>query len=414
MSNERMNKELSEQVNTIERALGECMIETASTVLRVWLNELGEQNPYEEALQSICSKYHKLFTQWLNIDNPESETELDKLTGDMYQLADAVYADIRLKRGLSPQMHGFNPQSPSSILNYFQNCIRLSEQDLQWLEEAMRDERQAGSALLAITALTRNLRECFSQDAFQTLIEGMQSEAEVVADHCIMHVLTLLIHYDVRIDFFPQLQDAFANTVEAMGDQGDHIFEVLCAFVQFSQKSFLEDYASGVVPLDWLPETLQKLVEATGIQNSDIKTFYSWVPKDEQEYMSELVNNLPSTWLFDVLVSGNAMREKTLVLNALQSGYRDYMWAHPDIAEQVYRNVLRGGSEQALDYINYAHCLLIRGDRMMAFENYKLARQACGSLRAFYDLFRPDRRSLVDCGVPLDYVYAIEDNLVNG
>ena len=64
--------------------------------------------------------------------------------------------------------------------------------------------------------------------------------------------------------------------------------------------------------------------------------------------------------------------------------------------------------------MNYAHCLLLKGDRMMAFENYKQARQECGSLRAFYDLFRPDRRALVDHGVPIDFVSFIEDNLVKG
>ena len=37
-----MANELADQLNTIERSLGECMIETASTVIRMWLNELGE------------------------------------------------------------------------------------------------------------------------------------------------------------------------------------------------------------------------------------------------------------------------------------------------------------------------------------------------------------------------------------
>lgn len=409
-----MNKELSDQVNTIERALGECMIETASAVIRIWLNELGDNNPYEEALHSIRTKYKAMFIQWLNIDNPESEAELNKMTGDMYLLADAVYADIRLKRGLSPQMHGFNRESPQSVLTYFENCIRLTDADLQWLEEAIRDEQQTGTAIMAVTALTRNLRECFSLDAFLTLIEGMKSEEEIVAGHCVMHVLSLLIHYDVRIDFFPQLQDAFVNTVESMGDQGEHVFSMLCAMVQYSNQTLLEDYAKGAVAFKRLPEILQKLVQSTGISDTDFKTFYTMVPKEEKEYMAELVNNLPGTWLFEVLVSGNTDREKTLVKKALQCGYRDYMWAHPDVAEQFYRNVLRGGSEKAEDYINYAHCLLLKGDRMMAFENYRLARQACGSLRAFYELFRPDRRALVDGGIPLDYVYAIEDNLVNG
>ena len=409
-----MNKELSDQVNTIERALGECMIETAAVVLRTWLNELGENNPYEEALRTIRAKYEGMFTRWLSVDDPETEGDLDKLTGDMYQLSDAVYAAIRLKRGLSPQMHGFNPESPQSIVTYFQNCIQLSPEDLDWVKEMIADEKQSGQALLAISALTQNLRECFSMDAFITLIEGMNAADETVADFCGHNVLTLLIHYDVRIDFFPQIQDAFTNVIASMDDMGEHVFEMLCTLVSMSRSNFLSDFANGLAAYKWLPESMQKLVKTVGIPEDDYKTFSQWAPKEEEEYMAELVKNLPNTWLYEVLVNGAPGRENSLTYVGVKSGYRDYMWAHPEIAEQVYRDVLRQGSQKPIDFINYAHCLLLKGDRMMAFENYKLARQECGSLRAFYDLFRPDRRALVEHGVPLDCVYAIEDNLVNG
>lgn len=410
---EDKTKELGSQVNTIERALGECMIETASAVVRVWLNELGEGNRYEQALLSIRKRYQDLFTRWLNIDDPEAEKELDKLTGEMYQLADAVYADIRLKRGLSPQMHGFNPQAVSSVMNYFQNCIQLQPEDLQWLEEAMRDPKQTSAALIAITSLTRNLRECFSEDAILSLMEGVDSEVEVVANHCMANILSLLIHYDVRIDFFPNIQDAFESKMAMMDDDGNKAFEVLCTLVEYSKKSLLEDYATGMLPLNWLPESMQKLVQASGIMN-DIGTLYSWVPKAEVEYMTELVNNLPGTWIYQIVVGSNTEKENYLVQLATRCGYRDYMWMQPHMAGIVYRDKLREGAEQAIDYLNYAHCLLMQGDRMMAFENYRLARQASGSLKDFYALFRPDRRALVDHGVPIDFVYFIEDNLVKG
>ena len=408
-----MANELADQVNTIERSLGECMIETASTVIRMWLNELGDNNPYEEALQTIRKTYHDLFVTWLNVDDPKAEKALNKVTGDAYQLADAVYADIRLKRGLSPQMHGFSRQSPDSILHYFENCIQLQPEDLEWLHDAMNSEEQASSALIAIMALTRNLRECFSIDAFITLIEGMTSQNEVVADLCTTNVITLLIHYDIRIDFFPQIQDAFLNALTAIGDQGDHVFEVLCAFVDCSKKAWLEDFAMGMVPFSWMPPEVQKLVEMANMRDS-VDLLQEWAPKEETKYMEELVNNLPDTWLYEVLVSGNEAKENTLAFVGLQCGYRDMMWNHPELGERVYRDLLRKGSDKPQDYVNYAHCLLLKGDRMMAYENYKQARQLCGSLRDFYDLFRPDRRALVEHGVPLDYVYALEDNLVVG
>lgn len=407
-----MALELTDQVNTIERALGECMVETASVVLRTWLNELGENNPYEDALLAIRKRYQELFTQWLNIDDPNAEAVLNKLTGDAYQLADAVYVDLRLKRGLSPHMHGFSPDSPQSIVNYFQNCIQFRQEDFDWLRDIMMNEEQASVALLAVSSLAKNLRECFCIDAFLTLIEGINAVNEVVADQCITNVLSLLIHYDVRIDFFPQIQDAFTNAVGSMDDLGDHFFEVLCAFVTMSTKNWLEDYAKGYENFDWLPDSIQKLIKAVDLK--DNKIFLDWVPKEEKDYMSELVNNLPNTWLYEVMVSGNPSRENALAFVGVQSGYRDYMWNHPDVAEQVYRDVLRKGTNNPMDYINYAHCMLLKGDRMMAYENYKQARQLSGSLKDFYGLFRPDRRALVEHGVPLDYVYALEDNLVNG
>jgi hypothetical protein len=48
---------------------------------------------------------------------------------------------------------------------------------------------------------------------------------------------------------------------------------------------------------------------------------------------------------------------------------------------------------------------------MMAFENYREARNMCKTAKEFYALFRPDRRHLVDRGIPVEYVYMIEDQL---
>ena len=49
---------------------------------------------------------------------------------------------------------------------------------------------------------------------------------------------------------------------------------------------------------------------------------------------------------------------------------------------------------------------------MMAFENYLEAKRLCKGTRAFFDLFRPDRKILVDKGVPLEQVYLMEDHLL--
>ena len=408
-----MAQGLDEQINTVERALGECMIEHALAVVRVWLNELGENNPFEDAFRSIETQYEKVFQIWLNSDDEENEAKLNKLTGDAYQLVDAVYVEIRLKRGLSPQMHGFNSESPQSLIQYFSSCIKMQQKDYEWLRKAMRDANKVGMALVAITALVRNLRECFSIEGILTLIEGFEAENDIVADQCLANVITLLIHYDIRMDFFPQIQDAFVAELTDMGDNLNHVFDVLCAIIKSSRRDWLESYAVGEMALSDLPNELQKLVEATGIQN-DIKTFYSWVPKSESEYMAGLVQIFPQTWLYEVLIKGNTEYEKNLTYTYLSIGNRDLMWDFPEVGEQWYVNVLRRGSDQPMDYINYGHCLMLKGDRMMAYEAYRQARQMCKSAKDFLALFRPDRRNLVERGVLLEHVYLIEDRMLVG
>jgi len=50
----------------------------------------------------------------------------------------------------------------------------------------------------------------------------------------------------------------------------------------------------------------------------------------------------------------------------------------------------------------------------MAYESYRQARAMCKSPKEFFALFRPDRRELVEHGVPVEQVYLIEDQLLKG
>lgn len=406
-----MAQSLDEQIGTIERALGESMIEHAMAIVRVWLNELGENNPYEEAYNSIQTQYRNLFTKWLNIDDPHAADELAVLTGDAYQLVDAVYAALRLKRGLSPDMHSFNAEAPQSVMHYFAHNVRLRPEDLEWLHEVLEDDEHVSIALMAMNALTRNLRECFNTDAFLTLIDGIGSPNEIISDQCMANVFMLLIHYDVRIDFFPQIQNAFANAIADMNDGGEHAFEVLCALVRSLPAKDVEGEAAGDDALSQLPQMLREMLEKMGMKD-EMRTMMAWVPKSEQEYIAGLIQLLPQTWLYEVLVTGEDVRERFLTRDYLRLGNRELMWSHVDVAEQYFVEQLRKGSQKPTDYINYGHCLLLKGDRMMAFENYRQARLLCDSAKEFFNLFRPDRRQLVDCGVPVEYIYLIEDQLL--
>lgn len=407
-----MAQTIEDQIITIERALGERMVEHALVIVRSWLNELGENNPYEKAFDRLRRRNEEIFSEWLTSDAPEFDEALNELTGDAYRLVDAVYVDIRLQRGLSPTVHGFNPDLPQSVMHYFSNCLKFKESDWTWLEEVLNSSDHSTVALMAIGALMKNFRECFNEQGLMNIIQGINCNSEVVAEQCLANAILLLAHYDVRIDFFPELQQAFIDAIMEMGDEGEQAYQTLNAIVRAVKRTWLDEFKEGELALEDLPQELRDLLKLTG-QKGDIDSIMSWLPESEQEYMQGIIQMLPDTWVYDAIVGENEQRAVALSFTYLSIGHMDLLWEHPKEAGKWLVHCLRAGNGTPQDYINYGHCLLLQGDKMMAFENYKTARQMCKSAKEFYSLFRPDRRALVDHGIPVEAVYLIEDQLIN-
>lgn len=397
---------IEEQVYTIERALGERMVKHALFVVRLWLNELGEDNPFEDAYRSLFVCYDDFFADWVVAGDGEQDEVLETMTSDAYRLVDAVYAELRIKRGMSPKMHGFNGENPQSVMHYFSSCVQFKDYDMDWLRSVLNDTNRSSIALMTVAALAKNLRECFSETAMMALVDGIHASNSLVAEQCLANVLLLLAHYDVRIDFFRELQEAF---VEAIGD-GELAFETLCALIKSVKVNLSEMIASGEFSMDNLPEELQNLLGESGIQDNYQETEVL-MPASEKEYMAGLVQMLPDTWVYITLVGENEERKRKMRLLYLSVGNMNMMWDKTEAAEQMLVRKLRTKGGDAKDYINYGHCLLLKGDRLMAFENYREARRLCKSAKEFYALFRPDRRQLVDRGIPVEQVYLIEDQL---
>lgn len=408
-----MAQTIEEQIATIDRALGERMIWHALVILRAWMSELGENNPYEQAYEDIRTQYTALFENWLTSDDPEREQRHDALTGDTYRLVDAVYASLRLQRGLSPQMHGFNPDNAQSVIHYFSFCLQFKDSDYVWLQRAFNNPDQSAVALMAVAALSHNIRECFNEKALLVLIEGINADNEIVAEQCLANTILLLAHYDIRLDYFPRVQAAFEESLAEQGDEGEMAFQVLCALVM-SLKAASEDgqVMRKEVRMEDLPGELQDLMELTD-RSRDMNTIVTWMPSSELDYMQGLVQILPDTWVFGILVGENQERVRNIAYTYLSVGFMDLMWDHLDEAIRWLRNAMRKGTKAPLDYINAGHCMMLKGDRIMAYEYYKQARNLCKGAKEFFNLFRPDRSQLVDRGVSLEQVYLIEDQLIN-
>ena len=406
-----MAQSLEEQIVTIERSLGERMIGHALAILRVWLNELGEANRFEQFYLDIQQEYQELFDRWVSADDEGIDKELDRLTGNAYVLTDVVYAAVRLKRGISPIMHGFNENNLQSVMHYFSNHVHPNENDLNWLSSIIRDPNRGATALMAVSAISHGLRQCFSKDSILTLIDGINSGSDVIAEQCLSNVILLLAHYDVRIDFFPELQNAFADAIAEMNDDGEQAFQTLCSLVLATNDEWLKNLTVRELRAEDVPQELQSLLEQTG-EDSSISGIQSIITNTEKEYMRSIIDILPDTWVFSVVVGEGYERQNQMALTYLTVGRMDMLWENIDLASRWLLEHLRKGSTSPKDYINYGHCLLLQGDRVMAFENYRQARQLCKSSKDFFNLFRPDRKALVDHGVPVEQVYLIEDQLL--
>ncbi len=400
---------LDEQRDTIERALGERMINHCLTILKVWIAELGVDT-YANRYHSIEQNYRYLFDYYLSSDDPERERLLDEMTGEAYRLVDDVYADICLKRGRVQEQHGFDPTSVTSVMRYFSDCMRLQDEDLDWFCDAVQDENQSSVALMAIAALGTNLKVFFQEDAILALIQCLDCPYEVLRHQIGVTLIMLLIHYDVRIDFFPKVQDAFEQQIGS----GEDIFEVMCAFVQSTTVKLKDLLRSEGFDSENLPSELKNMLQqVNGEGQINIEEVLDWKPNNENEYMAGLISLLPQTWLYTVVVGADEERAERLAHSYLDAGLLDLMWNHLDSAETRLVEHLRSEKASVQDYINYGHICFIKGDRLMAYENYKQARQMVGSAKKFFALFRPDRGILVSKGVPLEQVYLMEDQLLN-
>lgn len=406
-----MAQSLEEQIVTVERSLGERMIGNALTVVRLWLNEIGEKQEFEEAVLDIRQTYQDIFSRWVSANDEGLDKELDELTGRTYYLADTVYAYIRLKRGLSPIIHGFNENNLQSVMHYFSNHVRPQEKDLEWLSNIIRDPSRGATALMAVSAIARGLRQCFSEDSILTLIDGINSGSDVIAEQCLSNVILLLAHYDIRIDFFPDLQNAFANAIAEMNDDGEQAFQTLCSLVLATNDEWLKSLTVKEFKAEDMPQELQSLLEQTG-EDTSINGIQSIITNSEKEYMRSIIDILPDTWVYNVVVGEGYERQNQMALTYLTIGRMDMLWDNIELASRWLLEHLRKGANSPQDYINYGHCMLLQGDRVMAFENYRQARLLCKTSKEFYNIFRPDRKALVDHGVPVEMVYLLEDQLL--
>ncbi|MBP5642066.1 MAG: hypothetical protein J6W92_03270 [Paludibacteraceae bacterium] len=401
---------LEEQKYTIERALGERMMHHAITLMRGWATEVNLAL-YDARLQSMTENYDYIFSYYLSDNDTDRDELLNRLVGNAYRLADEIYADLRLNRGLSPELKEFDPNDPRSVCRYFGHCVHLQTDDLDWLRSNFESGENSVNTLMGIASMVENLQECFNEEAVSCLIDGIGAQNVVIGEQALATTILLLAQYDTRIDYFPELQEQFLSQI---GD-GEHAFEVLRALVNSTGSKLKDLVKNSRVFIDDLPDEIKALLNLNDDMSLDeqLNHIAGHIPDADSTQTVEQVLVLPDTWVFDAIVGEDEERQRIIEESYLKAGHMDLMWERLDDAEDILINRIRANKAKAADYLNLGHCCFIRGDRMMAHEYYKEAHKMYGSNTEFFRFFRPDRSMLVEKGVPLEQVYLMEDNLLS-
>lgn len=81
-------------------------------------------------------------------------------------------------------------------------------------------------------------------------------------------------------------------------------------------------------------------------------------------------------------------------------------------AGTYYQKLMASDNRKKIDYLNYGHFLFVQGQRAEAFRHYRQALSMSDSLKDFLKEFRPDRRYLLEKGIPASDIYLMEDQLI--
>jgi len=90
-----------------------------------------------------------------------------------------------------------------------------------------------------------------------------------------------------------------------------------------------------------------------------------------------------------------------------------FMCDDKEAALAYYAKLAAAGKEKPIDWLNQGHLHFVYGDRMEAFRYYHRCLLQLASLKDFLQMFRPDRRFLMEKGISKEEIYLMEDQLIS-
>ena len=218
----------------ISRLLSGHMLGHAFTLLRPWVADTlknGAGMSLNNRLQSLEKNYRYVVDYFMSPeDDPNREEVTEELIREAFILLDDVYLEKRLKEStsyefrqmlqfiahpVSPRIESENDlEGPPQVFRFFWLTRHLEEFDLNVLDEYVHNPEMEEEALLGISGLTLNMLRCFSEEGMQFLVMICAGRhAMCIMERAWMSLMVLMLHYDIRMRYFPSVMNAFMDLI---------------------------------------------------------------------------------------------------------------------------------------------------------------------------------------------------------
>ena len=279
------------------------MLGHALAILRPVVMETGNALLADQ-LQSIQQNYRYLVDYFLSGTNDPRRSELiDAMIHDTYELVDEVYLAHRLQNNTDYEFREMlrpdncviptypDPESVDNADPTFRT-MWLSKPDddhLLLFRKLIADPAMEIEAYLAISGLTLSLLRSFSEKGFLALIEAAEEHYLIpIRERAWVSVLLLLLVYDDRLRFFPDIVAAVQDLLDSDDQRVFATTAMVCIVrtlgVDWANKAFYS-LQKSMTPL--INKLMPKTMESEKISQDELDDFTAHLDKDFQEILEE-------------------------------------------------------------------------------------------------------------------------------
>lgn len=269
------------------------MLGHALAILRPLVQQLADSD-LQERIDSLHANYRLLTDYYMSgADDPRRMELLDGLVHDAYVLLDEVWFRKRCKESTAYEFREMlRPADGSSDAESAFRYFWLGKTDDAHIArfcELIADPEMEDEAMMAVSALSLSVMRAFSEKAVLALMKAADEPcSQYVRERAWVSVLLILLVYDERLRFFPEIVSSFMDVLEA-GDGRVYAVTALTCIV----RTLGTDWANGTYEslqqklLPLLSKHMPKSFDADAISSDELDDFSARMDDEFADLLEE-------------------------------------------------------------------------------------------------------------------------------